>query len=192
MLRDAAARKTAEDGSAVGLEAGVAPHPERRAGRECEQVRKKVPRLVHQIDCRLAIRNSHVDVQAEDEQGPGQLLEFLDDAVVPEARGQDLVLPVGEGVGAGGGHGQADTLGTARQFVAYAEDFVLELMHVLAYLRAHLDNGLVELPLDLIPQRRRARFEQLRDVGAQPPRLGIDYLELLLHTEREAVGHAEG
>ena len=56
-------------------------------------------------------------------------------------------------------------------------------------LRADLDDRLVHLALDLIAERRRARREQLGDVRAQLPGLGIDDLELFLDADGEAVCH---
>src|SRR6185503_1275982 len=44
------ARETVEHLAPVGLEAGVHADPERRVGREREQVRQEVPHLVHEVD----------------------------------------------------------------------------------------------------------------------------------------------
>ena len=52
-----------------------------------------------------------MNVQSEDQQGPGKLLQLFDDAVVPDARREHLVLPKGERVRAGRGDGESDTFG---------------------------------------------------------------------------------
>ena len=107
MIGHAGAREAAEDRRPVRLQPGVAPHPERRAGRERQQVRQEVARRVHQVDRRLAVGHRDVDVQPEDQQRARQLLQLLDDAVVADAGREDLILPVREGMGAGGGDGEA-------------------------------------------------------------------------------------
>ena len=58
-----------------------------------------------------------------------------------------------------------------------------------ADLRADLDDRLVQLALDLIAERRRARRQQLGHVRPQLPGLGIDDLELFLDADGEAVRH---
>jgi hypothetical protein len=92
-------------------------------------------------------------------------------------------------MGARGCDGQADTLGSARELVPDAEDFVAELRDVLTNPGADLDDRLVELAFDLLPERRRARREKLGNVRAELPRLGIDDLEFLLYPHREPVRH---
>ena len=78
------------------------------------------------------IGHGDVHVQAEDQQRPRQLLQLLDDAVVAHARGEDLILPVREGMRAGGGDGQPDAFGAAGQLAADAEDLVAQLGDVAA------------------------------------------------------------
>src|SRR5688572_28392236 len=96
VIGHAGARKAPEYGGAVRLQSGVATHPERRARRQREQVRQKVPRHVEQVDHRLAIGDRNVHVQTENQQGAGEVLQLLDDAVVADARGEHLILPVRE------------------------------------------------------------------------------------------------
>ena len=136
VIGHAGAREAAEDRRAVRLQAGVAPHPERRAGRQREQVRQEVARLVHQVDRRRPSGHGDVDVQAEDQQRPRQLLQLLDDAVVADAGRENLILPVRKRMRAGGRDRQPDALGGAGQLAADAEDLVAQLGDVAADLRA--------------------------------------------------------
>ncbi len=189
VIGDTRPREAPEDRRAIRLEAGVAPHPERRAGRQRQQVRQEVPRGVHDVDRRRLVRHGDVDVQPEDEQRARQLLQFLDDVLVPLTGRDDLIDPRRERVRAGGGHGQADAVGRRAQLRSDLQHLVLELADVLADVRADLHDRLVHLALHLVAQRPAARGQQLRDVRAEFPGVGIDDLELLLDANREPVGH---
>ena len=68
-------------------------------------MRQEVPHFVHQIDHRRPVGHADVHVQAEDQQRTRELLQLLDDAVVADARRQDLILPVRERMGACRRHG---------------------------------------------------------------------------------------
>jgi hypothetical protein len=188
LIRDAASRKPAEDRRPVRLEARIAPLPERRAGREREQVGQEVAGLVQELDRAGAIGDGDVDVQPEDQERARQLLELLDDVLVALAGGENLVLPLRERVGAGRGDAQPDALGALGELAADMNDLVLELVDVAADLRADLDDRLVELALDLIAERR-ARREQLRHVRPQLPGLRVDNLKLFLNADGERVRH---
>jgi hypothetical protein len=63
VIRDPGPREATEDGGAERLQSGVAPNPERRAGRQRQQVRQEVPGLVHQRDHRRPIGHGDVHVQ---------------------------------------------------------------------------------------------------------------------------------
>ena len=166
---------------------GVAPHPERRARRQRQQVRQEVAHLVHQVDHHRPIRHADVHVQAEDQERPRQLLQFLDDVVVADAGRDDLVFPARERMRAGRGHREADALGGARQLAAVAEDLLAQLVDVGADLRADLDDRLVHFALDLLAQHRRARRQELGHVRTQFAALRVDDLEFFFDAEGEAV-----
>ena len=170
MIGDAGARKAPEDRRAVRLQAGVAAHPERRAGRQRQQVRQEVARLVHQLDHRRAIGHGDVHVQAEDQQRARQLLQLLDDVLVALARRDHLVHPVRERMRAGGGDAQADALGGVGEIAAVADDLLGQLLDVRADLGADLDDRLVHLALDLVAEGRRARRQQLLTRASAAPR----------------------
>ena len=134
---------------------GVASLPERRAGRERQQVRQEVARFVQQLDRARAVGHRDVDVQAEDEQRPRELLQLFDDVLVALAGRDDLILPARKRVRAGGRDAQADAFGALRQLAADVVDLVLELVDVGADFGADLDDRLVQLALELIAERRR-------------------------------------
>ena len=64
---DVRARELVEHLAAIRLQAGVHAEPERRVGREREQVRQEVAHLVHQVNAGLAILDADVHVQTEDQ-----------------------------------------------------------------------------------------------------------------------------
>ena len=138
-----------------------------------------------------AIRNGDVDVQAEDQERPGELLQLFDDVLVALAGGDDLILPPGKGVRAGGGDAEAYAFRAVDELAADAADLVVELFDVGADLRADLDDRLVELALELITESRGARYQELGNMGSQLPRVRVDYLELFFDAdgEREPVIH---
>ena len=57
---------------AVRLQPGVHAEPERRVGRERQQMRQEVAHLVHQVNRGLAILDADVHVQAEDQVATGR------------------------------------------------------------------------------------------------------------------------
>ena len=76
---DVRARKAVEHLAPVRLQAGVHADPERRVGRERQQVRQEVAQLVHQVNQRLAVLDADVHVEAEDEVRARDHLHVLDD-----------------------------------------------------------------------------------------------------------------
>src|SRR5690349_1590263 len=68
-------------------------------------------------------------------------------------------------------------------------DLAPRLGHVAADRRAHLDDGIVHLALDLVFEDLLPLGEHLLDVRAQLARLRIDDLELLFDAEGEGRGH---
>ena len=152
-------------------------------------MRQKVPRFVHQIDHRRSIRHGDVDVEAEDQQRARELLQLLDDVLVAFAGRDDLIHPARERMRAGGGDAQPDALGGVGEIAPRADDFFRQLLGRRADFGTDLDDRLVHFPLDLIAEGGRARLEQLGDVRAQLPRVGIHDLELFLDADREGVIH---
>src|SRR5713226_178660 len=189
LLGDASAREAAKDGGAEGFQAGVAAHPERRAGGEREEVGKEVAHHVHHVDRGLLVGHGDVDVHAEDQERARELLQFLDDVLVAFAGGDDLIDPTGEGVRAGGGDLQAGALGGGDQFAARAVHFDAQLTDVFANLRAGLDDGLVHLVLDLLDDIRRSGGDELHDMRAELTCGGVDDLKFFFYADGKAVSH---
>ncbi len=50
----------------------------------------------------LAAFHSDVDMETEDQVAPGCFLQLVDDLVIADVFGDELVFPIAEGVGAGG------------------------------------------------------------------------------------------
>ncbi len=87
---------------------------------------------------------------------------------------------------AGGGNSQADALGRRRQFASSSEDLPRELGDVATDARADFDDGLVQLVLELIAERRRRRFDQLARHRAKLTRDWIDDLKLFFDADGES------
>ena len=78
----------------IRLEAGILAEPEGRVDRERIDVREKITRLVHELDCLLAIRDADVHVQSENEIRPRNLLQIVDDRGIALARRDQLIHPM--------------------------------------------------------------------------------------------------
>src|SRR5215472_10863016 len=189
MVGNASARETAEDGGAKRFQACIAAHPEGRAGGEGEKVWQKIAYHVHQVDHRGAVGHGDVDVHAENQEGTGELLQFLDDIFVALAGGDDLVDPVGKGMRAGGCDVEADAFGGADKFAAGAVHVDAELVNVLADFGADFDDRLVHLAFDLFAEVGGGGGHELADVRAELARGGIYDLKFFLDAHREAVAH---
>ena len=189
LIRNARAGKPPEDGRSIGFQAGVTSLPERRAGREREQVRQEVARLVEQLDGPGAIGRGDVNMQAEDEQRSGQLLQFFDDVFVALAGRDHLIHPARKRMSAGCRDSQPDALRTLGKIPPDFVDLRLELVDVGADFGADFDDRLMHLALQLIAKRRGARGEQLGNVRSQLPRIGVDDLEFFLNADGKRVIH---
>ena len=184
---DARAGEALEDLAPDALEAAVAAEPEGRARREGEDVGEEVADLVGQGHGRVAVPDPHVDVEAEDQVGACDVLQILDDVLVAGAVGDVLLLPVAEGVGAGGDDAQAVALGEVPQRAAQLRDLRAGLLDVAADAGARLHDGLVHLGADALAQDRVILpvLEELAHVRAQIARLGVHDLELFFDAQRE-------
>ena len=185
LVRDAGPGEALEDLRAVAHQPRVAPLPERRAAGQREQVRQEVADLVAQGDRHLLLLDAHVHVQAEDQVGARHVLEIVDDPLVALHVRDLLQLPVAEGVRGGRHHPQAAAAREAIQLAAHLHQLALHLPHVLADRGSDLDHRLVELRTHPLAQDRLAPLDDLADVAAELPRLGIDDLVLLLDSQRE-------
>ena len=93
---------------------------------------------------------------------------------------------------AGPGDGKTDPIRRGAQLRADLQHLVLEARHVLTNRSANLDDRLMHLALDVIAECGRTRREQLRDMGPQFPRCGIDDLKLFLDADGEGAGLRNG
>ena len=82
IVRNVGARKFVEHLAAIGFQSGIHPQPERRIGRERQNVRQKIARMIHQLDGGLAIFHADVNVQAENQVGARHQLHILNDVLV--------------------------------------------------------------------------------------------------------------
>ena len=96
IIRNIGARKFVEHLAAVGLQPGIHAQPERRIGRERQNVRQKIARVIHHVDRRLAILDSDVHVQAENQIGARHQLHVLDNILVALVGMNLLRAPVGK------------------------------------------------------------------------------------------------
>ena len=76
----AGARQLLVGGEAIALEAGVLAFGERRGGREHEQMRQEVARLVHEVDAQLVVLDADMHVHAADDEAAADAGEILGDA----------------------------------------------------------------------------------------------------------------
>src|SRR5947207_14265804 len=64
-VRNAGARKTLEHFQPVTLQAGILTDPKRRIDRERVNVRQKIAGLIHDVNRRVAVRNSNMAMHTE-------------------------------------------------------------------------------------------------------------------------------
>src|SRR5205814_2365564 len=172
------------DDLAVRLESRDPRQPERARGRDREQVREEIPRLVHDLDAQLGVGDADVHVQSEDQQLADDVLQLLLEDLVALGLGYVLVLPVRERMRAGRGDTKARRLQQRRDRAAQGRDLVTGLAHVGADLRAGLDDRLHHLALELVAEAAAGSREERLDVALELT-LPIDDLELLLDADRE-------
>ena len=107
-LRQPRARQVADDDRPERLQPGVVALPERRGGRERQQVRHEVADLAHQVDAQVGVLDAGMDVHAADRHAPRQALVLgAEDAVALHVH-RLLLAPVRPGVGRGGDHPHAE------------------------------------------------------------------------------------
>ena len=106
-LGGAGARHLVEDGEPVGFEPGVLALPERRRGRQCQQMRQEIRGLAQQIDAQLVVRDADMDVHPADREAPPDALQIALEALVADALGGLLRLPSRKRMGRRGNRGHA-------------------------------------------------------------------------------------
>ena len=166
--------------------------PERRVGREREQHRELDEDALHDRQARLRRRHRHVDVHAEDELAPGDVLEHLDERPVPVAGGDLLVLVERERMRAGGGEAHPQRPGVLGDVGPDVAQVGLGGRHVLAHDRPRFEDALHELGLQPVGELALGRLlEQGLDTGHEVEALRVDEHVLLFDAHGERWPRAE-
>ena len=189
----ARARQLLVGGEAVALEAGVLALGERRGGREHQQVRQEIARLVHEVDAQLVVLDADVHVHAADDEAAADAGEVAGDGLVALALGRLLRAPAREGVGGGGDGGEAVLAGEARQRCgAGLASSAPAARGGGVHAGADLDLRLQELARHLALQRLLGGFEQgVRHLAHEVPARAVDEQVLFLDADGEG-GVLEG
>ena len=107
----AGARQFVENAEPVGFQPGILALPERRRGRERQQVRQEIGDLVQQVDAKLVVVDADMHVHAANHQAADHGLQVLGDNGVALLLGVGLFLPAGKRVRRGGDGRQAVFIG---------------------------------------------------------------------------------
>ena len=185
--RDPDARERLKQRRARRREAGVAPLPERRVGRQREQDRHVRAQAVERGDARLARRQADVHVQRERRLAAGQLAHRAVDLLVALARRHRHLMPDGRGVRAGRRRRQAERLEHSAQPPAQAAKLGDGVADVRVHARAQLRGRRVRLGADVVAHVLGQRREDLVDARCQRPVARVEEHDLLLDAERVLV-----
>src|SRR5438552_9753877 len=98
----ACAWQLVEDREPVGFEAGVVALPEGRGGRQRQQMRQEIRRLVQKVDAQLVLGNADMDVQPANREPPPDPLQVVAQARIAAALGRLLRVPASKGMGCRG------------------------------------------------------------------------------------------
>ena len=150
-------------------------------------MRQEIARLVHDIDSFLAVGNSDVHVQSEDEVRARDLLHVFDDGGVALVHRDQLVHPMRERMRAGRCDFQSIVRREHGELAAKLNDLLPRTTRITANLRAKLDDRLVHLRLDVLFQNHFAVGQNFLDVRTQLARFRIDDLKFLFDAESENV-----
>ncbi len=179
--------EAAEDDAAVRFQPRVAPVPEGRAGGETEDVGQEVAGDVQRVDQEVPVLDADVHMGPEDQQALRQVLHVLLHAEIPLQRRDLLLHPGRERMGARRGDLEPVARGQLDHRAPEVHQLGSHLGGRAADLGADLDDGLVQLGLDLL-QEAVVRLQDLGDVGGQLSGLRIDDLILFLDPEGERRG----
>ena len=128
---------------------GVGPGEVRRAGRQRQQHRQPGPDPVHDVDRLVPVGEPDVRLRPADQLLAGQLLVVVEHPVEPGRVGDLLDPEVGDRRGAGRDDPQTAFTGQLGQPLPPGPQLGAELDEVGAHVRGVLDQGLVELGLEL-------------------------------------------
>ena len=169
--------------------------PERRVGRQRQQQRQVHPHPVGHVDRLVGIVDAHVHVDAEDQLLARHELQARDQVAVARARDDPLVLPHGEGMGAGGADRQPLSAAHRLHGAPQPGQLAARLRGVAARRRGDLAHRLHELGLHVALGVRVGRSGSSPSIELVRSRVsGIHDHQLLLDPEgvagaREPVLH---
>src|ERR1700733_11802053 len=177
------ARKFLEDLRAVALVASFHAEPERRVRRKRQDVWQKISQRVHDANRRLAIFDSHMDVQAEDKVGARDELQVFDHLGIARVGIDFLHAPVRKGMGRTGNENEAVLFRQRDHVAAQVEEVFLRDLDIAANSGANLNDGLMHLRLDALFQPQLTLGQHLRrNVRTQIARFRVDCLVLLFYS----------
>ena len=141
-------------------------------------MRHEIGELIHDVDAKLAIRDSHMDVHAEYEQPLGNDLHRCEQCLVAVFLGNELILPSGKRMSTGGDDAATVSFGGFRNQTAQTSHLLPRFSNIAADVASDLYLGLQKLGLHLVPKDGRPLFEYVSHEGSELPALSIDDLVL--------------
>ena len=190
--RRARAREGGEHDLPARGEAGRLAAPERRARRQREERRELGEEPVDDLDRLVGVVHRDVDVHAEDELAPRDVLELVDERVVAVLRGDPLALEEAERVRARRADAEALVAGDVADVTAERRELAHDVARGAADGCRDLEDGLHQLGVQ--PARELValdRVEHHLDVLDEVETLRVEEHVLLLDAERVRVAGAE-
>src|SRR5205823_4596223 len=99
IIRNIGAGKFVKDFATIRFQSRVHSQPEGRIGRECQNMRQEITRMIHHVDSGLAILYPDVHVQAENQVSARHQLHVLNNVLVAIAGSDFLGAPISKGMG---------------------------------------------------------------------------------------------
>src|SRR5439155_22996133 len=95
-VRNSRARETLEHFQTITFQSSILSDPKRRVDRERINVREEIAGLIHHVNRCLAIWNSDMDVQSENQIRASERLHVFQNLGVTLAFGDELIAPMRE------------------------------------------------------------------------------------------------
>src|ERR1700683_1158418 len=174
----------------VSLQPCIHPQPEGRVSRQREEVRQKIPRMIHHVDRGLAILNPNVHVQPENEVRPRHQLHVFDNILITRVGMNLLYLPVRKRMRRHRRQPQPILLGKLDNIAPQQLHLRFGLLDVLANPSPHFDHRLMHLRFHPLLQDEPALLEDLRmNMRPQIPGLRVYGLIFLFNPDSERRSH---
>jgi hypothetical protein len=166
--------------------------PERRARREREQRGEVREQPVHDLDRLVGVVDRDVDVHPEDQLPPRDVLELVDQRVVPVRRRDPLPLEEAVRMRPGRPHPQAVLSAHVPDVAPKRRELAHHVSCRRADRRGDLEDGLHQLGVDALGECVALdRVEHRLDVLDEVEALGVEQHVLLLDAERVGLAVAE-